>query len=973
MLLFGLQTIGMVSLVSYLCQLLNGTTLLLSVGLSILTTRWLIQPILQLSATARRLAQGEFNPRIANNLPNELGQGFRAFDDILLEQENNSDRRQAAEVLLQSEAVNRAICEALPDLIVRMRADGTYLDIKPAKTFPLIQPVSIFQGANVRDILPPAEAERRLSTAKQALQTAEIQIYETPLRINEKLYWQEVRIVPLTVDQVLVVIRDITDRKQAEEALRQSEERNRAILSAIPDLITIVSIDGIYLDSIGNNAAINLIPDTIDPVGKHIRDLIPPELAERKLQAIRTAIITREIQAYEQKVWIGDKLQYEELRIVPYGQETALLIIRDITERKRAEEALRKSEERWHLAIQGSHDGIWDQNLITNKHFLSPRCLEMLGYTPDELRELDSYDQWMNHVHPHDRDRMQSRFQQHLDRELPFYTCEYRMRCKDGTYKWLLARGHAHWNEQGQPVRAVGSLTDITDMKHAEEELRLAKEAAETASRAKSTFLANMSHELRTPLTAILGFTQLISHDRNLTKLQQEYLDVINRNGEYLLQLINDVLSISKIEAGRVSLEEHSFDLFALLDTLEGIFRLQAETKGLRFICDRCPPLPQFIHTDERKLRQILTNLLDNAIKFTQTGHVTLRVSSPPPPAPSLPLCPSPPPSPTHLTFAIQDTGVGIATDELHTIFDAFVQSESGRKSLHGTGLGLAISRHFVQLMGGEITVNSQVNQGTLFQVHLPLKPASPSLVQSNLAPQRIVKLAPDQPIYRVLVADDTEANRHLLVQLLSAVGFEVREACDGQEALEQWFRFSPHLMWIDMRMPVMDGFETVRQIRQHERNSLTSTKIIAITAAVFEEEQQRMRAVGCDQVISKPCAGSVIFDTMAQHLGVQYLYEERLKNNAVRQEKAVSQGKKLSTRRSGLEVKDTVQSALAGMSAEWVAQLNHAARRANEREIFQLLEAIPDSRQALKEAIVHLIQNFQLDQLIQLTQIPSL
>lgn len=1015
-----------------------------------------------------------------------------------------SDRKRAEEILRQSEAMNRAICNALPDLIVRMSVDGTFLDVKPAKDFPLIKPVEVMQGANVRDILPLEAAERRLVTTQRALQTDEIQIYEAPLRINDQTYWQESRIVPLTADEVLVVIRDIStrkraeaalrqteernraiisaipdmmklftadgiylspiknnalidlipdnidptgkhlselippematkeiqlfqhaldtgevqvfeqqvqigdklqdeevrivpcgqdtillmirdigDRKQAEKALYQSEERNRAILSAIPDLITIVSADGIYLDSIWNNSAINLIPDHIDPIGKHISELIPAELAARKLQAIQIAIATREIQAYEQEVWLGDKLQYEELRIVPYTSDTALLIIRDITDRRRAEEAFRKSEERWQLAIQGSHDGIWDQNLISNVCFLSPRCLELLGYDEEQHNELNTYDKWLNHVHPADRLRVQAAFQKHLDRTLPFYTCEYRIRCQDGSDKWLLTRGQAHWNEQGQPVRAVGSLTDITDLKHAEAELRLAKEAAETANRAKSTFLANMSHELRTPLNAILGFTQLMAHDRSITLAQHDHLDVINRNGEYLLQLINDVLSISKIEAGRVTLEERSFDLFALLDTLEGLFQLQVETKGLQFVCDRSPSLPQYIHTDERKLRQIITNLIDNAIKFTQTGYVMLRVReqglagrekaeargqeiATPPHTPH-PTPPSLLPPPRNLIFDIKDTGVGIAPDELHTIFDAFVQSESGRNSLQGTGLGLAISRHFVQLMAGTITVESQAGQGTEFHISLPLKLADTEAIKSSLASApRVVKLAPNQPTYRILVADDTDTNRHLLVQLLSTVGFQVREAKNGQEAIEQWSNFAPHLIWIDMRMPVMDGFEATKRIRQQEKHSPNPTKIIAITAAAFEEEQQRILAIGCDDIVGKPCSGSVIFNTMARHLGVQYLSEERLAHKPKAQEKACA------ALLLPAEVHTTLQSAFAAMPADWVAQLNYAARRANEREIFQLLEQIPSARQDAKTAIVHLMQNFQLDQLIHLTQPPN-
>jgi len=879
-----------------------------------------------------------------------------------------TNRKRVEAALCQSEERNRAILSAIPDMMKLYSADGIYLssvrnnsqiDLIPEHVEPI--------GKHISEMIPIEIATREMQLFQQALATKSVQIFEQQVQIKDKLQYEEVRIAPCGEDAILLMVRDISHRKQAEEALRQSEERNRAILSVIPDLITIVNQDGVYIDSIWNNSAINLVPDHINPIGKHISELIPPELVGRKLQAIQTAIATREIQVYEQEVWLGKKLQYEELRIVPYGHDTALLIIRDITDRKQAEEALRKSEERWHLAIQGSNDGIWDQSLLTNEHFLSPRCLEMLGYDPTELNKLNTFDKWAESIHPDDLPRLQETFQKHLDREIPFYSCEYRMRCKDSSYKWLLARGQAHWNQQGQPIRAVGSITDISDLKSAEAELRLAKEAAEAANQAKSTFLANMSHELRTPLNAILGFTQLMANDRHITPSQYQHLEVINRNGEYLLQLINDVLSISKIEAGRVTLEERDFELWALLDTLRGMFCLQAETKGLQFVCDYSPDVPQYIHADERKLRQIFTNLLDNAIKFTQVGRVTLRVQSQNSEIETqhsssvwssrLPC----------LFFEISDTGVGIAPDELPTIFDAFVQSESGRKSLHGTGLGLAITRHFVELMGGEITVRSQVGQGTTFCLVLPLKLAKSNEVKVDFMAQRVVKLAPDQPTYRILVADDTDNNRQLLVQLLSTVGFDVREARNGQEAVEQWKKFVPHLTWIDMRMPVMDGFEATKQIRQQEHRASVSTKIVAITAAVFEEQQQRILDLGCDDVVSKPCSSAVIFEKMAQHLGVQYIYEERFTSKTNFPDN--SSRSLVRAAEQTMHPPTLHPSAFSDLPAEWVSKLNHAARRANEKEIFQLLEGLSESHAELKTAIVHLIQNFQLDQLIQLTQ----
>jgi CheY-like chemotaxis protein len=400
-------------------------------------------------------------------------------------------------------------------------------------------------------------------------------------------------------------------------------------------------------------------------------------------------------------------------------------------------------------------------------------------------------------------------------------------------------------------------------------------------------------------------------------------------------------------------------------------------------------------------LRQILTNLLDNAIKFTHHGSVTLRLRALDPAGNShvslaqthknqLSLISDGQPHPTAtvqvLYFEVADTGVGIAANELPTIFDAFVQSESGRESLHGTGLGLAISRRFVQLLGGDITATSQLGQGTTFRFSISVRSAEVTSVRASHASRRVIGLVQDQPTYRVLVADDADAHRQLLVQWLSTVGFEVRPASNGQAAIEQWREFAPHLIWMDMRMPVMDGFEAVRLIRMQELSARTAaaidrnpeqpipgseapdlarsrpTTIIAITAAVFEEEQQDILTVGCDDIVVKPCSESVIFEKIAHHLGVTYLYEEPVD--------AGCEDNGADT--PGADRAAPLLAAIQSMPSEWRLRVNYAARRANEPEIFQLLEDIPPAQIELKTAIVNLMQQFQLDQLIQWTQLPG-
>jgi signal transduction histidine kinase/DNA-binding response OmpR family regulator len=389
-----------------------------------------------------------------------------------------------------------------------------------------------------------------------------------------------------------------------------------------------------------------------------------------------------------------------------------------------------------------------------------------------------------------------------------------------------------------------------------------AKERAEAASHAKSGFLANMSHELRTPMNAILGYSQLMDRDGALLPEQRENLNTIVRCGKHLLGLINDVLCISRIEAGQVFLETTTFDLHLLLQDLEKMFAAGLESKGLRFEVIAAEDLPRYVATDESKLRQVLVNLLANAVKFTEKGGITLQVAVEEKTSGRM-----------RLMVEVRDTGVGIAAQELGKIFQYFEQSQSGRESRRGTGLGLAISRNYVRMMGGDIVVSSRQGQGSTFCFQIDMEKGDDDVVYAKAAHwRRVVGLAPGQQVPRILVVENVKESRDLLVKLIRSVGFYVQQAADGRDAVEQWRSWQPHFIWMDTRMPIMDGCRATQKIKSTPGGK--GTIIVTLTSNSFAEDRQNAIKCGSDDFVLKPYEEYEIFETMRKYLGVEYVYE---------------------------------------------------------------------------------------------------
>ncbi|MBN2355233.1 PAS domain S-box protein [candidate division KSB1 bacterium] len=753
----------------------------------------------------------------------------------------------------------------------------------------------------------------------------------------------------------LVMYEDVTERKRSEEKLQAAKEYAENLIQTANAIVVGLDLQGNI--TVFNQAAVKITGYSRKELqGRNWFKVLVPRERYPEVWSIFQRLKNGELpKNFENPiltkngeeryiVWQNNELREggQIIGSVSFGI--------DITDHKLSAVALQLSEEKFAKTFRASPAAIAVTRL-EDGHLLdvNPSLEKLFKYKRDELigRTTLELGIWAE-----ENDRR--RFMQQLQRDHSVRDWECRFRTSQG--KIITARVSAEVIEiHGVPC-ILSVILDTTKQKHIEEELArhrehleemvkertaelaIAKEQAEAADRLKSTFLTTMSHEIRSPMNTILGFTQLLIHDAQLTSLQQQYLETISSSGEHLLNLINNILEMSKIEAGYTALNIGAFDFNSLLADLQSMFRLRTEAKNIDFSIEINGAVPRFIITDEGKLRQIIINLLDNAIKFTDQGRILLRFRA------------EHQGGKKYRIFAeVEDTGVGIPAADVKLLFHPFHQAQPrwSVASSSGTGLGLTISREFIRLMHGDISAQSRLGHGSVFRFNILVDEAESMKLCDKPLSQRVTGLLDGSSEKRVLVVDDQEDNRELFYRLLAPVGFKVRRVASGKEALKVTESYRPHLIVMDMRMPVMDGSEAIRRLRAlPQRRRL---KIMGVSASAFEEDRRGALAAGADDFLSKPFREQEFYEKIGQLLKIAYRYEE------------------LTTAESGGTPMAISSQDISVLPPDLIDQLRQATTIGDFDRVMELLEQAENHDPAVAQALRRLADRYDAQRLLDL------
>ncbi|MEO5334205.1 MAG: PAS domain S-box protein [Magnetococcus sp. YQC-5] len=647
----------------------------------------------------------------------------------------------------------------------------------------------------------------------------------------------------------VAIHQDISEQKRLQEEIDQ-------FFYVVDDLMCIANNDG-YFRRINPAWTRVLGYSQEELMAKPFIEFVHPEDIESTMQALDEQRAQKPVYNFINRYVCKDgRLRWLEWRSVPVGN-LYYAAARDITARKANEDALRESEARYERAVNGANDGIWEVNLVTGVNYLSPRWKQLLGYQDHELPNVQ--ESFFDQVHPEDLSQVLGAIREHLMHRKS-YDIEMRLRCKNNEYRWFHGRGQAIWDEQEQPLLMTGSLTDITERKHVEEELFIAKEQAEKAARAKGEFLATMSHEIRTPMNAIIGMSHLVLQTE-LTRKQKDYINKIFDASNLLLSIINEVLDFSKIEAGKVDMEAIPFRLSDVMERLNNLIIAKVQEKGLKLLIDMDVAVPNHLVGDPLRLSQILINLTNNALKFTDDGAIVIRVE------------------PVDfkedqatLKFSVIDTGIGMTAEQTGKLFQSFSQADTATtRKYGGTGLGLSICKRLLEMMGGNIWVESQSGVGTIFVFIVSFKFANAiSMAHQTakmdvLSENHVTLLQAMTAIRgaRVLLVEDNEVNQQVACELLEMAQLIVTVADNGQLGVEKVKSEHFDAVLMDMQMPVMDGCTAAREIRKDP--SYADLPIIAMTANAMADDREKCLASGMNDYIAKPINPNEMYGTLVR------------------------------------------------------------------------------------------------------------
>ncbi|MEH6650066.1 MAG: PAS domain S-box protein [Motiliproteus sp.] len=828
----------------------------------------------------------------------------QSSDEIRVSLLDVTDAELSQQELRQSESRFRSLTDNLQGAVFRFEVESAeadpkaiYISAQWAKVtgYPLQQFLAQPPVRRFRELIHPQDLAAVEAETKRALEG--LQQYHKTFRIYraDKAVRYVHLIASFAIDPATGklfhdgILLDVTEQKLLEQESKDNEERLQSVLNTVADGILVIDQQGtVHGFSPAAETMFGYRHDEV--IGNNVRMLMSEEMAYRHDAGLSgyhhknhsnkpaesssesssteelsgsagTSDGTKEVEGTRKDGSVFPmELSVREMRLG--GELMFTGIVRDITRRKQADSRVRESEDRLDAAAQGGNLGVWDFFIDSGTVMVNEIFVTMLGYPSEQLRDgtgkwapfKGGLEAWLALIHPDDLERSRKDIEDHISGKSDIYRSEVRVRMPDGRYKWVLDVGRVvNCDNAGKPLRISGIHLDIDEVKQLEEALAGAKLIAEDASQAKSDFLANMSHEIRTPMNAVIGMSML-ALQTDLNPKQRNYIDKVHRSAESLLGIINDILDFSKIEAGKLEIESIDFQLEDLLDNLANLLGFRAEEKGLELLFDLKPGLPTALIGDPLRLGQVLLNLGNNAVKFTESGEVVVSIEAK-----------SPSNGQVEIEFSVRDSGIGLDLEQQQKLFSPFCQADSSTTRKHGgTGLGLAISKKLVKMMSGSIWLQSEKGEGSTFSFRVPLDVQSEQPFSYRLEADKLDQV-------RALVVDDNASARHLLGALLQGFGITVEEVSNGHTAItcvEQSDVENPFdLVVLDWNMPAIDGIEVAQRLL-HQCQLKNCPKIIMVTAFGREELGEAAGDLAISAMLTKPITPSVLFNGVMQALG---------------------------------------------------------------------------------------------------------